>query len=177
MRWEATLIRRGRGGESLAPGAGGGDFDGRGYQPRTSSSRDPRQLTLPPGGPDPRFDSPQYSQRPPQYTHRTPQYDYRTGPQYDHRTPQCEQRTPQCEQSAPQYDQWTPQYERGTPAHPPTIYFYERHQPYYGFTNFSPYEVRYKGKVYPTSEHLFQAMKVCAPVFKRSCCASRLSLR
>lgn len=40
------------------------------------------------------------------------------------------------------------------------IYFYNREDPYYGFTNFSPHEVKYKGKVYPTSEHLFQSFKV-----------------
>ncbi|KAG8990906.1 hypothetical protein FRB93_002978 [Tulasnella sp. JGI-2019a] len=45
-------------------------------------------------------------------------------------------------------------------ARPPrTIFFYERTDPHYGFTNFSPHEVEYDGKVYPTSEHLFQALK------------------
>ncbi|KAI5120713.1 hypothetical protein M0805_007674 [Coniferiporia weirii] len=39
------------------------------------------------------------------------------------------------------------------------IYFYNREDPYYGFTNFSPHPVEYKGKVYPTSEHLFQSFK------------------
>ncbi|GJE95755.1 NADAR family protein [Phanerochaete sordida] len=39
------------------------------------------------------------------------------------------------------------------------IYFYDRDQPYYEFTNFSPHEVWYDGKLYPTSEHLFQAQK------------------
>ncbi|KAF9245398.1 hypothetical protein BU15DRAFT_41154, partial [Melanogaster broomeanus] len=39
------------------------------------------------------------------------------------------------------------------------ILFYEKGQPYYEFTNFSPHDVMYKGKRYPTSEHLFQASK------------------
>jgi hypothetical protein len=40
------------------------------------------------------------------------------------------------------------------------ILFYHRDQPYYEFTNFALYPVRYDGKVYPTSEHLFQSLKV-----------------
>lgn len=40
------------------------------------------------------------------------------------------------------------------------IYFYNREDPYYGFTNFSSHSVKYEGKVYPTSEHLFQSFKV-----------------
>jgi len=40
------------------------------------------------------------------------------------------------------------------------ILFYHKHQPYYGFTNFSPHPVVYRGKRYPTSEHLFQSFKV-----------------
>ncbi|KAJ7045047.1 DUF1768-domain-containing protein [Mycena alexandri] len=39
------------------------------------------------------------------------------------------------------------------------ILFYHRTDPYYSFTNFSPHPVQYAGKVYPTSEHLFQAFK------------------
>jgi len=39
------------------------------------------------------------------------------------------------------------------------ILFYHKHQPYYGFTNFSSHPVKYKGKQYPTSEHLFQSFK------------------
>ena len=42
----------------------------------------------------------------------------------------------------------------------PPILFYHKHEPHYGFTNFSPHQVVYKGKVYPTSEHLFQSFKV-----------------
>lgn len=40
------------------------------------------------------------------------------------------------------------------------ILFYHAHDPYYGFTNFSPDPVEYRGKRYPTSEHLFQSLKV-----------------
>lgn len=42
----------------------------------------------------------------------------------------------------------------------PKILFYNKNEPYYGFTNFSPHPVTYEGKRYPTSEHLFQALKV-----------------
>ncbi|KAG8872139.1 hypothetical protein FRB98_000259 [Tulasnella sp. 332] len=45
------------------------------------------------------------------------------------------------------------------PSKPSTILFYESTKPFYGFTNFSPHEVRFDNKVYPTSEHLFQSMK------------------
>ena len=40
------------------------------------------------------------------------------------------------------------------------ILFYHKNDPYYGFTNFSAHPVIYKGKKYPTSEHLFQSFKV-----------------
>lgn len=43
---------------------------------------------------------------------------------------------------------------------PARILFYHKHDPHYGFTNFSPHPVMYKGKCYPTSEHLFQSFKV-----------------
>ncbi|EGN95184.1 hypothetical protein SERLA73DRAFT_187510 [Serpula lacrymans var. lacrymans S7.3] len=39
------------------------------------------------------------------------------------------------------------------------ILFYDKGKPHYGFTNFSPHPILYKRKRYPTSEHLFQAMK------------------
>jgi len=39
------------------------------------------------------------------------------------------------------------------------ISFYNKHEPYYEFTNFSPHDVVYAGKRYPTSEHLFQSFK------------------
>jgi hypothetical protein len=44
----------------------------------------------------------------------------------------------------------------------PKILFYNKHEPHYGFTNFSPHSVLYHGKRYPTSEHLFQSLKVRA---------------
>ena len=47
-----------------------------------------------------------------------------------------------------------------TPQRP--ILFYHKHEPHYGFTNFSNHGVKYEGKIYPTSEHLFQSLKVCA---------------
>jgi hypothetical protein len=43
----------------------------------------------------------------------------------------------------------------------PPIYFFDRGQKYFEFTNFSDYPVRYNMKDYRTSEHLFQALKVC----------------
>ncbi|KAF9002456.1 hypothetical protein BDQ17DRAFT_1168524, partial [Cyathus striatus] len=39
------------------------------------------------------------------------------------------------------------------------ILFYHKHEPHYGFTNFSSHPVYYKNKKYPTSEHLFQSFK------------------
>lgn len=42
----------------------------------------------------------------------------------------------------------------------PKVLFYHKQDPYYGFTNFSAHPVVYKGKRYPTSEHLFQSFKV-----------------
>ncbi|KAF8910520.1 hypothetical protein CPB84DRAFT_1672821 [Gymnopilus junonius] len=47
---------------------------------------------------------------------------------------------------------------KATPSRP-RILFYHKHNPYYGFTNFSPHPVIYNGKKYPTSEHLFQSFK------------------
>jgi len=41
----------------------------------------------------------------------------------------------------------------------PRILFYHKHDPHYGFTNFSDHPVSYKDKKYPTSEHLFQSFK------------------
>ena len=43
----------------------------------------------------------------------------------------------------------------------PRISFYHKYEPHYGFTNFSDHPVTYEGQVYPTSEHLFQSLKVC----------------
>jgi hypothetical protein len=48
---------------------------------------------------------------------------------------------------------------------PRQILFYDRHRPHYGFTNFSAHPVTYKGKIYPTSEHLFQSFKVSPSVY------------
>jgi len=42
----------------------------------------------------------------------------------------------------------------------PRILFYHKHEPHYGFTNFSTHSVVYQGRTYPTSEHLFQSFKV-----------------
>jgi hypothetical protein len=52
---------------------------------------------------------------------------------------------------------------RGSPRTPTRhrILFYHRHDPHYGFTNFSAHAVVFNGKRYPTSEHLFQSFKVC----------------
>jgi diaminohydroxyphosphoribosylaminopyrimidine deaminase/5-amino-6-(5-phosphoribosylamino)uracil reductase len=48
------------------------------------------------------------------------------------------------------------------------IYFYHKQDPHYGFTNFSAHPVNYKGKEYPTSEHLFQSFKVSARIHDQS---------
>ncbi|KAG2362778.1 hypothetical protein BDR07DRAFT_1283888 [Suillus spraguei] len=40
------------------------------------------------------------------------------------------------------------------------IPFYNKHEPYHGFTDFLPHDVVYTGKRYPTGEHLFQSFKV-----------------
>ncbi|KAJ7665083.1 DUF1768-domain-containing protein [Mycena polygramma] len=49
--------------------------------------------------------------------------------------------------------------QRSSPQARQRILFYHRTDPHYGFTNFSPHPVRYGGKEYLTSEHLFQAFK------------------
>ncbi|KAI5885951.1 DUF1768-domain-containing protein [Schizophyllum commune H4-8] len=49
--------------------------------------------------------------------------------------------------------------ERRLPGPDQRIYFYDKQAPHYSFTNFSPHSVRYKGKRYPTSEHLYHAFK------------------
>ncbi|KAI6010949.1 hypothetical protein F5J12DRAFT_891455 [Pisolithus orientalis] len=61
---------------------------------------------------------------------------------------------------------WSPQRHKSQPSQeasskraPQRILFYHAHDPYYGFTNFSPDPVEYHGKTYPTSEHLFQSLK------------------
>ena len=55
----------------------------------------------------------------------------------------------------------------------PRILFYHKHNPYYGFTNFSPHSVTYNGKRYPTSEHLFQSFKVTIKPFLRNATTDR----
>ncbi|GJE95792.1 NADAR family protein [Phanerochaete sordida] len=44
-------------------------------------------------------------------------------------------------------------------GHTGPILFYDRGDPYYEFTNFSPHAIEFEGKIYPSSEHLFQAHK------------------
>jgi len=44
-------------------------------------------------------------------------------------------------------------------ANKKSILFYHRHEPHFGFTNFSDHSIEYKERVYPTSEHLFQSRK------------------
>ncbi|THH29605.1 hypothetical protein EUX98_g4582 [Antrodiella citrinella] len=39
------------------------------------------------------------------------------------------------------------------------ILFYDQRKPYFGFNNRSPYAVVYRGKKYPTAEHLYHAFK------------------
>lgn len=39
------------------------------------------------------------------------------------------------------------------------IFFYHRSKPFFEFTNFSLHSVEYDGRIYPTAEHLFQALK------------------
>lgn len=46
------------------------------------------------------------------------------------------------------------------PEPPKCILFYYANDPFSGLTNFSPDPVDYRGKRYPTSEHLFQSLKV-----------------
>ncbi|KAI6167259.1 hypothetical protein EDD17DRAFT_1687056 [Pisolithus thermaeus] len=52
-----------------------------------------------------------------------------------------------------------PSQELTSKRAPQRILFYHAHDPYYGFTNFSSDPVEYHGKIYPTSEHLFQSLK------------------
>ncbi|KAI6001273.1 hypothetical protein EDD15DRAFT_1671597 [Pisolithus albus] len=54
----------------------------------------------------------------------------------------------------------SPSQEPTAKRTPQRILFYHAHDPYYGFTNFSSDPVEYHGKIYPTSEHLFQSLKV-----------------
>jgi len=43
---------------------------------------------------------------------------------------------------------------------PTEIRFHDSDKPYYEFTSYSPHPIRYNNKDYPTSEHLFQSLKV-----------------
>ena len=55
-----------------------------------------------------------------------------------------------------------PQVQAGAPwgpNKPNHIYFYQNGQPYYDFTNFFVSPITIDGKVWPTSEHYFQAQK------------------
>jgi N-glycosidase YbiA len=40
-----------------------------------------------------------------------------------------------------------------------TIYFYRPKEPFGEFSNFAPYPIELKGRIWPTSEHYFQAQK------------------
>lgn len=55
----------------------------------------------------------------------------------------------------------SPRFGSPRSATRPRILFYHKHDPHYGFTNFSAHPVVYKGKKYPSSEHLFQSFKAC----------------
>jgi len=46
-------------------------------------------------------------------------------------------------------------------SHPDTspIYFFDRGKPFFEFTNFSLHSIEYDGRIYATSEHLYQAFK------------------
>ena len=63
--------------------------------------------------------------------------------------------------SAPNSTPSSPTRRSPQRASRPQILFYNKEDPFYGFTNFSAHPVIYKGKRYPTSEHLFQSFKVC----------------
>lgn len=47
-----------------------------------------------------------------------------------------------------------------------TISFYHVHRPYGFFSNFAPYSIVLKGKIWPTSEHYFQAQKFCGTKYE-----------
>lgn len=48
------------------------------------------------------------------------------------------------------------------------IRFYKLRDPYGGFSNFAPYPVRIDGKVWPTTEHYFQAQKFVGTPYEES---------
>lgn len=45
------------------------------------------------------------------------------------------------------------------PPPPAPFFFYYPDEPGFGFTTFSPHKILYKKQLYPTAEHLYQAMK------------------
>jgi hypothetical protein len=54
----------------------------------------------------------------------------------------------------------------------PKILFCNKDEPYYGFVNSSPHPVDYRGKKYPTTEHLFQSFKVGGGIRWQRCSSS-----
>lgn len=57
-------------------------------------------------------------------------------------------------------DMYSPGYARFSRKPPAdTIWFYDRDEDYYEFTNFFPAYINLKGKQWPTTEHYFQAQK------------------
>lgn len=47
----------------------------------------------------------------------------------------------------------------GISKNPEQVLFYKPNEDYYEFSNFYKTDILYQGKIYPTSEHLYQAMK------------------
>lgn len=83
-----------------------------------------------------------------------------------HPTPRPAQSTPPSRSHTPVIPGVSPSREMGlgklfrrNPQDHKKILFYDKSRPHYGFTNFSPHPVEYLGRRYPTSEHLFQALK------------------
>ncbi|KAG5642608.1 hypothetical protein DXG03_002506 [Asterophora parasitica] len=93
---------------------------------------------------------------------------------------QARQHTPRPALAGP-LSAWVRSYPAPTPlrhfsrsAPPPAsatgrILFYDKDKPFYEFTNFSYHPVKYNGKSYPTSEHLFQAFKVTYSAASSAC--------
>ncbi|KAJ3002010.1 hypothetical protein HKX48_002569 [Thoreauomyces humboldtii] len=54
---------------------------------------------------------------------------------------------------------WSSTRNAGPPMPPNTIWFYHKFQDYYEFTNFYPAPIRTPFGMFPTSEHLYQALK------------------
>jgi ribA/ribD-fused uncharacterized protein len=52
-----------------------------------------------------------------------------------------------------------PQTSGGCVVKSEPLRFYRTHEPFGEFSNFSPHSVQLKGRVWPTSEHYFQAQK------------------